>query len=198
MESYQSGFDLLPHRIYKTVAIMTEEADLDFDSLLGLEEEFYTDSYNSAFEKGSEHTQRDGKQFGIQTGFQRFILVGALKRVSEILISLKEENSDSGNNNDTEVAIDRRKGKTARLHKSLVEILKTLEKFYSEDVIQVSNTPREVDFFEEQMKKIKSKAKTVYSQLGYKSLYADIEKTCTKVAGNVPTTQINGEEQDMW
>lgn len=175
--------------------------DLDFDSVLDLEDQFYSASYNDALREGQAHTLRDGKQFGIQTGFQRFILVGALRRINDILLEIISQKNSASDST--------REGRPLnyeRYLKSLSAIQQTIRQFYpeSEDdtddgLIQVTNTPSDVEFYEKNIKLIRSKIKSVYAQIGYKSLYPELESTCRKTAGDIPATQINGgDEQDMW
>lgn len=169
---------------------------MDFDSLLDLEDQFYSASYSNALREGEAHTARDGKQFGIQTGFQRFIMIGALKKANELLLEVARQNVTT--KKDTP---DR--AKYEKYEKSLSAIQKTIEQFYitsngPSDLIQVSNTPEDVELFEKNIKLIRSKIKAVYAQMGYKSLYPDLENTCRITAGDIPTTQVNGDEKDMW
>lgn len=175
---------------------MTESnIDFDLDYVLNLEDQFYEESFKEALKKGENHSNRDGKQFGIQTGFQRFILIGALNKVN-ILIeqTLDQSNELSNSKNKTKL-------NTKKIIKSLNEIQKLINQFYSSDsdkLVKTSNIPTDVDLYEKNIKLIRSKIKSLYSQLGYKTLYPEIEKTCRITAGDIPDTQINGTQDDMW
>lgn len=166
---------------------MTCDNSVDFDSVVNLEENFYRDSYHNAHEIGFEHTKLDGKQFGIQTGFQRFVLLGALKKFTQLVDEELQNNDDLPNKI------------SDKMLKSINEILKLSQGFYSDGLIETSNTPADVESYEKQMKLIKSKAKILYSKLGYKSKFSDLESTCRSLSGDIPSTQINtGDENDMW
>lgn len=172
------------------------EAAVDFDALLDLENQFYSASYNDALREGEAHTARDGKQFGIQTGFQRFVLIGALKRANELLLEVARHTLATEEDTPN-------RAKYEKHQKSLSAIQKSIEQFYAtpagpSNLIQASNTPEDVELFEKNIKLIRSKIKAVYAQMGHKSLYPDLENSCKITAGDIPATQVNGDEKDMW
>jgi hypothetical protein len=163
--------------------------NIDFDSLLDLENQFYNNSYNNAYKTGESHTFRDGKQFGIQTGFQRFVLIGALKKLLELL---KNNNNNSDNYSDRQL-------------KSIDDLLNLLNSFYNNNnnnnnnLINSTNNINDVNYYEKNIKLIKSKIKVLFSQLGYKSLYSDLDSSCIKITGIIPVTQLNiSDENDIW
>lgn len=171
------------------------DTNIDFDSLLDLESQFYNESFHGALKQGEHHTNRDGKQFGIQTGYQRFILIGALNKINKTLIQICESKKSSESTTTTQ----KKPLNYEKLEKSLTEIQKNIDSFYSNDkLIKVSNVPEDVQFYEKNIKLIRSKIKSVYAQMGYKSLYPEIENACRSVAGDIPSTQINGDQQDIW
>ena len=160
---------------------------IDFDSLLNLEEDFYRQSYDDAFQIGQDHSTRDGKQFGIQTGFQRFILIGALKTTTERIIAEKKSIKATDDI------------KLEKHLKTLNDILEVINSFYSGTTVKTTNTVDDVNDYERKIKTIRSKLKTLYAQLGEKSLFPELESLCKSTAREIPTTQINGgEEQNLW
>lgn len=65
---------------------MAKGTDLSgLDGLLDLEEEFY----NAGFEEGSaenvKHNYMEGKQYGLQVGFQRYLLLGQIEGLLDVL-----------------------------------------------------------------------------------------------------------------
>lgn len=58
------------------------------DELLTLEEQFYQEGYQEGHEKNLEDNFLEGKQFGLQVGFQRFIFLGQVIGVCNIIESL--------------------------------------------------------------------------------------------------------------
>lgn len=166
-------------------------SEFNFDSILDPEAEFYKVSYDDALQKAEEHTKLDGKQFGIQTGFQRFVLIGALKRLNEILLRVAKNGNNTSN---------LKNEKFDKILKSLIEIEKNILNFYSTDnnLINSSNSIEDVEFYEKSIKLIRSKIKYIYLQLGYKKLYPEIENSCNLISGDIPSTQLINNEQDMW
>lgn len=175
---------------------MTEKnIDFDLDSVLNLEDRFYEESFKDALKKGENHSNRDGKLFGIQTGFQRFILIGSLNKINQLIQQALDQSTELPNSK------IKTKLNTEKIIKSLNEIQKIINQFYSPDnnkLIKTSNIPTDVNLYEKNIKLIRSKLKSLYSQLGYKTLYPEIEKSCRIIAGDIPDTQINGIQEDMW
>lgn len=153
-------------------------SDLDFDALLDLENEFYQESYDAAYEVGRNHTMRDGKQFGYQTGFQRFTIVGAINR---LLTLVKQYSNDN---------IPERK----------LSQLNQLIQLSDELMSHNTNSAADVSFFEDNIKTLTSKAKVLLPQLGYGDLYKDIQSLCLEATGTIPSTQINSanDMSDVW
>lgn len=64
---------------------MTESDLTNFDELLNLEEE----SYNTGLRQGSaenvRHNYLEGKQYGLQVGFQRYLLLGQISGLLDVL-----------------------------------------------------------------------------------------------------------------
>ncbi|CAR28978.1 ZYRO0F16346p [Zygosaccharomyces rouxii] len=64
---------------------MAESELTGLDKLLDLEEEFY----NQGFEQGSaenvKHNYIEGKQYGLQVGFQRYLLLGQITGLLDVL-----------------------------------------------------------------------------------------------------------------
>lgn len=54
-------------------------ADVNLDDVLNLEEEFYSKGYQEGQEKTASEQFLEGKVYGLQTGFQRFLVVGYIK-----------------------------------------------------------------------------------------------------------------------
>jgi hypothetical protein len=83
--------------------------------------------------------------------------------------------------------------------KTLNDILEIINSFYSGTTVKTTNTVDDVNDYERKIKTIRSKLKTLYAQLGEKSLFPELESLCKSTAREIPTTQINGgEEQNLW
>lgn len=160
--------------------------DLNFDVILNIEQQSYQKGFDEAFSVGEQHSYKDGKQFGIQTGFQRFVLIGALKKTCELLEEALQNDGNIESNTKQMSAIS--------------DIVKNVNIFYAENAnfIHATNSSKDVELYESLIKKIRSKAKVAFTRLGYKSLYSELDTTCRIISGEIPSTQISSVEEDMW
>ncbi|GAV48501.1 hypothetical protein ZYGR_0V00130 [Zygosaccharomyces rouxii] len=62
------------------------EADLtNLDRLLDLEEEFYNEGFEQGSAENVKHNYIEGKQYGLQVGFQRYLLLGQITGLLDVL-----------------------------------------------------------------------------------------------------------------
>ncbi|KAM9932929.1 hypothetical protein OXX80_007436 [Metschnikowia pulcherrima] len=59
-------------------------SDINLDAALDLEEEFYEKGFKEGHEHSAKEQFLEGKMYGLQTGFQRFLVVGYLQSLLEI------------------------------------------------------------------------------------------------------------------
>lgn len=117
-------------------------ADITLDGVLDLEEKYYEEGYTEGQEKSVKDNHLEGKAYGLQTGFQRFLVVGYIQGLIEIwskddskavqnhLEQLKELVSDiPTTNGDKEVELyEQAIGKARNKVRVLGTITKTSEK----------------------------------------------------------------------
>lgn len=117
-------------------------ADITLDGVLDLEEKYYEEGYTEGQEKSVKDNHLEGKAYGLQTGFQRFLVVGYIQGLIEIwskddskavqnhLKQLKELVSDiPTTNGDKEVELyEQAIGKARNKVRVLGTITKTSEK----------------------------------------------------------------------
>ncbi|KAM3161472.1 Protein LTO1 [Lachancea thermotolerans] len=65
---------------------------MDFDETLDLEEQFYRDGFEEGRHENLTHNYLEGKQYGLQVGFQRYILIGLIEGVCN---AVKSQNVSS-------------------------------------------------------------------------------------------------------
>ncbi|AGO10859.1 AaceriAFR654Wp [[Ashbya] aceris (nom. inval.)] len=58
---------------------------MDFDSLLSLEEQYYKEGYDEGRRENLQNNLVEGKQYGLQVGFQRYSSLGQMKGICEYL-----------------------------------------------------------------------------------------------------------------
>ncbi|GME74001.1 unnamed protein product [Ambrosiozyma monospora] len=64
-----------------------DDYPFDLDKLINLEEQYYEDGYKEGQLEGIRKQFQEGKELGIQTGFQRFIIIGQLR----VLVKLSQK-----------------------------------------------------------------------------------------------------------
>lgn len=63
------------------------QTNMDFDEVLNLEEQFYQEGYQEGREANLRDNYLEGKQYGLQVGFQRYALLGQIRGICEVLES---------------------------------------------------------------------------------------------------------------
>ena len=63
------------------------DIDNEFDKVLTLEDQFYQEGYEEGSKENITHNYLEGKQYGLQIGFQRFILVGQMLSLCTVIES---------------------------------------------------------------------------------------------------------------
>ncbi|PVH17258.1 uncharacterized protein CXQ87_000142 [Candidozyma duobushaemuli] len=59
-------------------------ADITLDGVLDLEEKYYEEGYTEGQDQSVKDNHLEGKAYGLQTGFQRFLVVGYIQGLIEI------------------------------------------------------------------------------------------------------------------
>lgn len=60
-----------------------ENTEFDLDDVLNLEEEYYNRGYEDGAEQSTKEQYLEGRAYGLQTGFQRFLIIGIFKGLLE-------------------------------------------------------------------------------------------------------------------
>ncbi|KAF3986408.1 hypothetical protein FT663_04892 [Candidozyma haemuli var. vulneris] len=58
--------------------------DITLDGVLDLEEKYYEEGYSEGQERSVKDNHLEGKAYGLQTGFQRFLVVGYIQGLIEL------------------------------------------------------------------------------------------------------------------
>lgn len=66
---------------------------MNTDELLFLEEQFYQEGYEEGRNENLKNNLIEGKEFGLQVGFQRFVLLGQMVGMCDVLDSLQLKNN---------------------------------------------------------------------------------------------------------
>ncbi|QHS75668.1 ribosome biosynthesis protein LTO1 [Saccharomyces paradoxus] len=65
----------------------TEQMKMDFDNLLNLEEQYYQEGFQEGQNENIKQSFLEGKQYGLQVGFQRFTLLGQMQGLCDVIES---------------------------------------------------------------------------------------------------------------
>lgn len=65
---------------------------MDFDNLLNLEEQYYQEGFREGQNENITQNFLEGKQYGLQVGFQRFILLGQMEGLCNVIESYGLQN----------------------------------------------------------------------------------------------------------
>lgn len=55
------------------------------EDLLSLEDEFYREGYEEGLRENTKHNYTEGKQYGLQVGFQRYLLLGQIEGLLDVI-----------------------------------------------------------------------------------------------------------------
>lgn len=145
---------------------MTE--DIDLELVLDLED----DAYQRGFAEGQAELRREnlieGKQYGYQTGYQRFVIVGYLQALVEEWTKADTENK-------------------ATTHIAKLKLLL--------DEITVENTEESAQLYEDNIRKARNKARVIALLLNDTGAVSDIDDMLKEVCGEI---SLQTDPNDMW
>lgn len=142
------------------------------DSLLYLEENFYREGYEEGQKKGAWELYREGKQYGYQTGFQRFLIVGYIQALVE---KWKDE------------CPKKEKNKSIRRH--LDDLEETIN-----GILKLNNE-KDVREFEKKISKSKNKIRMVAYMFKKREQVDRLDEYLSDVGGGI---QVSQNSEEMW
>lgn len=145
-----------------------------FDSVLDLEEQFYTDGFNQGVADGVKAGQIEGRTFGLEKGFEKYVQSGRLHGKSLIWANRvpqlhKPTNADSSL--DASEPPSSSKSPQSRLHplsdnQRLAKHLKVLHALAESETLSTENTEEAVSDFDDRLKRAQAKAKIIERMIG--------------------------------
>lgn len=149
------------------------DIDIETDEILNLEQEQYQIGYQEGVEQSAKEQYLEGKQFGYQTGFQRFLIVGYIRGLVE----------------DWESHISEYGSIESTLRNHLKQLKNCL------DGLLMINDEDSVAQFEIQLKKVRNKLRVI-CQLNKESWKInDLDKLVEQVGGSM---QVSEDVVEMW
>ncbi|KAI3394741.1 hypothetical protein diail_2270 [Diaporthe ilicicola] len=148
-----------------------------FDNLLNLEDEFYTEGYEQGVADGDRAGRIEGRSFGIEKGFEKFIEAGRLHGKSivwanrlpqaqqqprDVTASLSPAASSSSSSSVAKQTLPVLVGGGSRLEKNIV----TLHALVEPDTLSTDNSDEAVNDFDDRVKRAQGKARVIERHVG--------------------------------
>lgn len=149
------------------------DIDIDTDEVLNLEQEQYQIGYQEGVEESAKQQYLEGKQFGYQTGFQRFLIVGYIKGLIE----------------EWEGHIDNYSDSKSVLSNHLQQL-----KSYVDNIL-VNNDETSVAQFELQLKKARNKLRVICQLVKESWKINNLDTLVEQVVGSM---QVSENVDEMW
>ncbi|KAI5970658.1 hypothetical protein CANMA_000249 [Candida margitis] len=156
------------------------DIDINTDEVLNIEQEQYQIGYQEGVKQSAQQQYLEGKQYGYQTGFQRFLIVGYIQG----LIKEWDDNLENYGNN-----------------KSVINgHLQQLKGYvgYNDgggDKLSMSNDEQSVADYEMKLKKARNKLRVICGIVKESWKVNDLDKLMGEVGGSM---QVSENVDDMW
>ncbi|SGZ48332.1 CIC11C00000005112 [Sungouiella intermedia] len=135
--------------------------DLTLDEALDVEENFYAEGYRDGKEQSAKEQFLEGKVYGLQTGFQRFLLIGYIQGLIE------------------EWRKDERPGISNHLDQ--------LEKLVSE--VPLTNGDAEVEIYEKAVLKARNKVRVIATITKTSNRVLGLDNLIKQVGGSLQVSE---------
>lgn len=144
--------------------------DIDaLDEVLNLEEQYYNEGFNEGQEFSTKEQYIEGKEYGYQTGFQRFIIIGYMKGLLEDW-DLQEN-----------------------LSSSVQSHIEQLRKLVND--IPMTNGDEEVAIYEKSLNKARNKLRVITTLTKEQNKITNLDNLVNEIAGKL---QVSENIDDMW
>lgn len=177
-----------------------------FDEILNLEDNFYSEGYAKGMADGARAGLIEGRSFGIEKGFEKFVEAGRLygkavvwaNRLPQQQQQQQQQRTtsttaESGNSTATTPSCSLPTlGKSGqRLEKNIL----TLHALVERDTLSTENSDDAVNDFDDRVKRAQGKARVIERNLGEESggVGGDAAKTETGTVASVAESGENGE-----
>ncbi|KAI9748251.1 MAG: hypothetical protein M4579_007275 [Chaenotheca gracillima] len=151
--------------------------DDPFESVLGLEEKFYEEGYRLGVEDGARSGRIEGRAFGLERGFEKFVEMGRLHGRAVVWgnrFSIANDDTRSTKGSPPDGTATRSPSSNPRLEKHI----RTLYALAEPASISTQNNEDAVSDFDDRLKRAKAKSRIIERIVG--------EKSMEEAAGDVP------------
>ncbi|WPK23125.1 hypothetical protein PUMCH_000350 [Australozyma saopauloensis] len=156
------------HQSYAVKLTRTTMTDINLDTALEFENELYSQGYEEGKEAANNEQFLEGKIYGLQTGFQRFLIVGYMDGL------LQEWRKD---------------GHSKNIESHLNQLQKLLDK------ISNGNSDQSVADYERALSAARNKVRVIASITKTTDKIAGLDKMVQEVGG---TLAVSSNPDDMW
>lgn len=143
----------------------------ELDDILNLEEQYYNEGFIEGQNESTKKQLLEGKEYGYQTGFQRFLIVGYISG----LIEFWYKNINSYDQ------------KSLKNHLDQLQIIL--------DGIKMTNFDDDVEKYEKSLIKLRNKIRIITNLVKEQWKFKDVDDLVKEIGGIV---QLNENVNDMW
>ncbi|CAH6722346.1 protein Lto1p [[Candida] jaroonii] len=143
----------------------------ELDDILNLEEQYYNEGFIEGQNESTKKQLLEGKEYGYQTGFQRFLIVGYISG----LIEFWYKNINSYDQ------------KSLKNHLDQSQIIL--------DGIKMTNFDDDVEKYEKSLIKLRNKIRIITNLVKEQWKFKDVDDLVKEIGGIV---QLNENVNDMW
>lgn len=167
-----------------------------FEEALNLEQHYYNLGYQEGIDTPNSDANHDGRLLGVQTGFQKFLVLGATLEFTSDLILLAESHVTNNLSSDSQ-------GKPRNYPRVLSQLQNLRDSLVStfdirEGTPHVDNSPESVDRYDRALSASRGKLIALSTQLGKQAQFAQLERACQVAAGKTPEAKITVDDGDLW
>lgn len=143
----------------------------EFDNILNLEEAYYNEGFIEGQQESTRKQFLEGKEYGYQTGFQRFLIIGYITG----LIDVWEKN------------IDQYEQKSLKNHLDQLKVIL--------EGIKLTNHDEDVEKYEKSLIKLRNKIRIITNLIKEQWKFKEVDDLVKEIGGIV---QLNENVDDMW
>lgn len=176
-----------------------DDADIDLDSLLNLEDDFYTTGFEQGRRDGLRQSSFESRVFGVEQGFQKAIVMGRLQARARIWAArLKVQQTQTDRNTDEPSTEDGTNDSgsgmpplqaSERLQRTLEKHVEKLLALVDPRTLSPANTDDDVADFDDRLKKALAKAKVIERLVGEEGI-ADASSTSASTNNDIENTRV--------
>lgn len=171
-----------------------------FDSLLSIEEELYEEGYQQGYQDGLRQSQFEAQLFGIEKGFEKFIVMGKLQAKAAIWAARISVNDAMSKTQLEEQSNDRKSTESQDSKRSiqlpplpqnprLEKHIQTLLALVDDSTLSTANSDDAVAEFDDRLKRAQAKEKVIEKIIG--------EAMSNSVAQNQSSNTANRNTSDF-